>query len=136
MNPRTVAADVRRRIPLSCNDVRFLTSAATSIGFVGSLLSLVEACIGTINLMWGRLFSLPVPRTFQSGVPRGDWKVARTGGQECPPYIERFMESFDLQQWTRIGDMNRSDVSVERRKRSLLRMAALSRDAATSRFRE
>jgi hypothetical protein len=35
------------------------------------------------------------------------------------------MGSFDLQHWTRIGAMKRSGVSVERRKRSLLRMAAL-----------
>ncbi|MCW5554259.1 MAG: hypothetical protein KIS67_19135, partial [Verrucomicrobiae bacterium] len=49
--------------------------------------------IGDINLMWGRLSSRPVPRTFQSGVPTGDWKVARTGGQECPPYTKRFMVS-------------------------------------------
>ncbi len=35
VNPRTVAADVRRRIALQRMGIRLLTSAATSRGFVG-----------------------------------------------------------------------------------------------------
>lgn len=43
-------------------------------------------------------------------------------------------DRFDLQSWTRIGDLNRSGVSAERRILAGVGLAALSRAAATSKF--
>jgi hypothetical protein len=51
-----------------------------------------------------------------------------------PKSLGRFLGSFDLQQWTRIGAMNRSGVSVERRILAGIGMAALCRGAAMLRY--
>ncbi|MCW5552521.1 MAG: hypothetical protein KIS67_10245 [Verrucomicrobiae bacterium] len=103
MNFRTVATDVRRRIPLTCNAVRLLTSSATSIGFMESFDLQHWTRIGAMNrprMVWLIINSLrvrfmgsdpldPVSATEPNNYTIKIWSLRRTANYGSPHVNER-----------------------------------------------